>query len=159
MTQEIILKTRNLTKCFVTRLPFSSKKTLAVNCLDLEVKRGEIFGFLGPNGAGKTTTLNMIVGITEPSDGKIELFGEPFKIGNIRALSRIGYVPETTSLPGYFTVVTLLDFYAQLFEIPLTLRSRRIDSLLEMFGLVKEKNTLIENLSMDRSGLLILCKP
>ena len=154
MTQEIILKTRNLTKCFVTRLPFGSKKTLAVSCLDLEVKRGEIFGFLGPNGAGKTTTLNMIVGITEPSDGKIELFGEPFKIGNIEALSRIGYVPETTSLPGYFTVVTLLDFYAQLFEIPLTLRSRRIDSLLEMFGLVKEKNTLIENLSMGQIRLV-----
>ena len=60
MTEEFILKTKNLTKCFVTRLGFSSQKKLAVDSLNLEVKRGEIFGFLGPNGAGKTTTLNML---------------------------------------------------------------------------------------------------
>ncbi|MBI5873855.1 MAG: ABC transporter ATP-binding protein [Candidatus Omnitrophica bacterium] len=151
---EVILKTKGLAKCYVNRFLFSSQKALAVDGLDLDVIRGEIFALLGPNGAGKTTTLNMIVGITEPTAGDIEIFGEPFRSGDIEPLKRIGYVPETTSLPGYFTVYELLDFYAQIFDMPVDIKIQRIRHLLEMVGLSKERHVLLRNLSMGQLRLV-----
>ena len=154
MTDDVVLKIRGLTKYFINRVLFASEKVLAVDHLDLEVRRGEIFGFLGPNAAGKTTTLNMIVGITEPTAGSIEIFGRRFRVGDIAPLGRIGYVPETTSLPGYFTIVELLDFYAQIFNLPRALKKERIAALLEMLGLVKERNVHLKNLSMGHRRLV-----
>jgi len=151
---EIILKTRGLTKCYYSRSLFSTQKVTAVDSLDLDVERGEIFAFLGPNGAGKTTTLSMAIGITEPTAGEIEIFGRPFCAGDIEPLKRIGYCPETTSLPGYFTVVELLDFYAQIFDIPGNIKRQRIGSLLEMVGLYKERNVLLQNLSIGQLRLV-----
>jgi len=69
-------------------------------------------------------------------------------------LKKIGYVPETTSLPGYFTVVELLDFYGRIFEIPTKTLFARIGELLEMFGLVDVRHSLIENLSMGQVRLV-----
>lgn len=154
MTDGVILKVRGLTKHFINRFLFSSEKVLAVDRLDLEVRRGEILGFLGPNAAGKTTTLNMIVGITEPTAGSIEIFGKRFCAGDIAPLEKIGYVPETTSLPGYFTVVELLDYYAQIFNLPSALKEERISTLLEMVGLFKEKHVYLKNLSMGHRRLV-----
>ena len=65
---EVVLKTTRLTKRY--------RATLAVDRLDMEVQRGQIFGLIGPNGAGKTTTLNMILGIIYPTSGSVALFGE-----------------------------------------------------------------------------------
>ena len=69
MTLETVLATQKLTKNF--------GKLCAVNLLDLEVKRGQIFGMLGPNGSGKTTTLGMLMGVTNPTSGSFTWFGEP----------------------------------------------------------------------------------
>lgn len=154
MTNKAILKTSGLTKYFLNRSFLRSEKIMAVDRLDLEVLPGEIFGFLGPNGAGKTTTLNMLIGITQPTAGTMEIFGERFVSGDIEPLRRIGYVPETTSLPGYFTVFELLDFYAELFGIPPSVRVDRIRHLVEMVGLSKEKNSLLKNLSMGQRRLV-----
>jgi ABC-2 type transport system ATP-binding protein len=154
MTLRTILKTKGLSKDFTSRSFLKTQKVVAVDHLDLEVFSGEIFGFLGANGAGKTTTLNMLVGITEPTSGTIECFGRPFSSGDTEPLRKIGYVPETTSLPGYFTVVELLDFYADLFALDRKTRSERITDLLKIFGLAREKNTLIRNLSMGQRRLV-----
>ncbi len=154
MTEDSVLKIRGLSKYFITRSMFRNRTILAVNNLDLEVTRGQIFGFLGPNGAGKTTTLNMIIGITEPTSGSIELFGRPFSSGNIESLKKIGYVPEMTSLPGYFTIAELLDFYAQLYGIAQCEKAERIRNLLEMVGLYGERHVLLENLSMGQLRLV-----
>ncbi len=154
MAQETILKIRNLTKYYHCRSLFASKKILAVDNLDLEIRRGEIFAILGPNGAGKTTTINMLIGIAEPSGGDIEIFGRSFRAGDTEPLARIGYCPETTSLPGYFTVGELLGFYAQIFDIPARVRSERINKLLEMVGLSKELNTPLKNLSIGQLRLV-----
>ncbi|HEX3101417.1 MAG TPA: ATP-binding cassette domain-containing protein, partial [Pyrinomonadaceae bacterium] len=67
----------------------------AVEDLSFDVRAGRVFGFLGPNGAGKTTTIRMIVGITAPDEGKIELFGERM---SARLQDRIGYLPEERGL-------------------------------------------------------------
>ena len=66
---ETVLSTSKLTKNF--------RKLCAVNQLDLEVKRGQVFGMLGPNGSGKTTTLGMLMGVVNPSSGSFSWFGEP----------------------------------------------------------------------------------
>lgn len=155
MSADVVLRTEGLKKYFISRTLFAPEKSVAaVDDLALEVRRGEIFGFVGPNGAGKTTTLNMLVGITRPSAGSIEIFGKPFGPGDIEPLKKIGYVPETTFLPEYFTVTELLDFYAKVFDLPFELKVGRIRQLLEMFGLLPERNVLLENLSMGQRRLV-----
>lgn len=154
MSETIVLKTKGLTKHYFSREFFSLKKVTAVNLLDLKIIKGEIFGFLGPNGAGKTTTLNMLVGITQPSAGEIEIFDRRIKTGDTFFLERIGYVPEATLLPGYLTVAEFLDFCAQLFDISRKVRYERIIELLDMVGLLRERNTLLKNLSMGQRRLM-----
>ena len=73
----------------------------AVDALDLEVKRGEVFGLLGPNGSGKSTTIKMILGLLAPSSGKVSLFGLPPSAKSARA--RLGYLPELSYLHPFLT--------------------------------------------------------
>jgi len=142
-----ILKTSGLTKRFSEGVLFSRREVLAVRDLDLEVFEGEIFGVLGPNAAGKTTTLNMLVGVARPTQGSIELFGKPFVAGDTAPFARIGYVPETTVLPGFCSVHDLLFFFGRLFGCPKALLRERIKYLLEVTGLTKERHVLLKHLS------------
>jgi ABC-2 type transport system ATP-binding protein len=92
---EIILRTTGLTKYFGT--------LAAVKDLDLELRRGEVFGFLGPNGAGKSTTVGMVLGLIAPTAGSIELFGARFEDHPWSALRRIGAVVETPAFYPYLS--------------------------------------------------------
>lgn len=92
---EVILRTRGLTKRF-GKLP-------AVKDLNLEVYRGEVFGFLGPNGAGKSTTVGLILGLLEPSEGTIELFGKNLSGNGTEVLRRVGAVVETPAFYPYLS--------------------------------------------------------
>jgi ABC-2 type transport system ATP-binding protein len=83
----------------------------AVDSLSLTVRPGRIFGLLGPNGAGKTTTIRMIVGITRPDEGVLELFGRPFAS---ESQNRIGYLPEERGLYKRMRVGDQLKFFAEL---------------------------------------------
>ena len=69
-------------------------KFTAVDSINLEIRRGEVFGFLGPNGAGKTTTMRMIAGILQPTAGRIEIAGDDMTREPIRAKSRLGFIPD-----------------------------------------------------------------
>jgi len=94
-TGEIILRTTGLTKRFGT--------LVAVKDLDLELRRGEVFGFLGPNGAGKSTTVGMILGLIAPTAGSIELFGRKIDGDRWPALRRIGAVIEEPAFYPYLS--------------------------------------------------------
>ncbi len=83
----------------------------AVEGLSFDVRAGRVFGFLGPNGAGKTTTIRMIVGITAPDEGRIELFGEPM---SSKLQDRIGYLPEERGLYKKMKIVDQLRYFAAL---------------------------------------------
>ena len=83
----------------------------AVGSLSLTVRPGRIFGLLGPNGAGKTTTIRMIVGITRPDEGRLELFGRPV---TPESQNRIGYLPEERGLYKRMRVADQLKFFAEL---------------------------------------------
>ncbi len=133
---------------------FAKQEVTAVDHLSFSVEKGEIFGFLGPNGAGKTTTLNMILGIAVPCDGSIEIFGSKFKSGDVEPLERIGYLPEVSALPGYFSVFEILDFYARLFHLSEKVKNERIKHIIEMLGLWKERHTPLQNLSMGQRRLV-----
>src|SRR5262249_40347869 len=89
----------------------------AVRDLNLEVRRGEIYGFLGPNGAGKTTTLLMLLGIEKPTAGTVELFGRAGPLGPFRDRPRIGVVGEQQYLYDDLSAWEYLLFFGQLFQV------------------------------------------
>ena len=125
---DITLRVQNVTKRF--------GDFTAVDDLSFEVRRGRVFGFLGPNGAGKTTTIRMIVGITIPDEGRIELFGEPMSPA---MQDRIGYLPEERGLYKKLKIVDQLRYFAALKNVPTTEADKRIDFWLDRMGLAEWK--------------------
>lgn len=109
----------------------------AVNHLNLEVPEGSIYGFLGPNGAGKTTTLKMIVGMTEPTEGEIELFGNKLTFGSDKFRDQIGFLPDVPGFYDWMNAKEFLEFSGSLYRIEPKSLSNRIKELLEMVGLTK----------------------
>jgi ABC-2 type transport system ATP-binding protein len=87
---------------------------LAVNKLSLKIEAGQMFGLLGPNGAGKTSSIRMMMGITMPDSGRIDLFGKPFERAS---LDRVGYLPEERGLYKKMKVLDQLVFFGQLHGI------------------------------------------
>lgn len=93
----------NQTILKVTGLSKSYHGTLAVDGIDLEIQKGDIYGFIGVNGAGKSTFMRMITGLAEPTEGKIELFGESTKTGLRKARRNIGCLVER---PAFYPNMT-----------------------------------------------------
>ncbi len=107
----------------------------AVEDLDLEVSAGELFGFLGPNGAGKTTTIKMLVGLLRPTSGTARVAGFDILAAPEQAKARIGYVPDAATLYDKLSAREFLEFSGDLYHVERRLRDRRIDALLQLFGL------------------------
>jgi ABC-2 type transport system ATP-binding protein len=134
--QNVTLSVENVSKRF--------GEFTAVEDLSFEVKAGRVFGFLGPNGAGKTTTIRMIVGITAPDEGRIELFGEDFS-GNLQ--NRIGYLPEERGLYKKMKIVDQLRYFAALKNVSQADADKRIDFWLERMKLTDWKKKKTTDLS------------
>src|SRR2546430_12973944 len=116
----------------------------AVSDLSLQVRPGRVFGLIGPNGAGKTTTIRMIVNITAPDSGRIELFGQPM----CTALQdRIGYLPEERGLYRKMKVGEQLRFFAELKDVRGKQADERINSWLEKLQLTAWKEKRAKDLS------------
>ena len=94
MQSEVIVETRSLTKVY--RDFWGRQKVRALKALDLEVRRGEIFGLLGPNGSGKTTTIKLILGLLFPTNGQALVFGRDST--DVTKNQRVGYLPEESYL-------------------------------------------------------------
>ena len=120
----------------------------AVRNLSFDVRAGRVFGFLGPNGAGKTTTIRMIVGITAPDEGTIELFGE--RISN-ETQNRIGYLPEERGLYKKMKIVDQLRYFAALKNISQKEADKRIDFWLDRMKLSEWKTKKTSDLSKGMS--------
>lgn len=106
----------------------------AVRELDLEIEPGEIYGLLGPNGSGKSTTIKLILGLLNPTRGRITVFGQA--PDHVSTKTRIGYLPEESYLYRFLNARETLDYYGTLFQIPRRERQRRTEELLEMVGLM-----------------------
>lgn len=128
---EVIISVRGLTKVFKDF--WGRPKARAVDNVDFEVRRGEVFGLLGPNGSGKSTTVKLLLGLLYPTKGHIEVFGHSPR--HVATKSRIGYLPEESYLYRYLNSRETLDFFGNLFELPKADRRSRGEQLLEMVGL------------------------
>jgi len=116
----------------------------AVSDLSLQVRPGRVFGLIGPNEAGKTTTIRMIVNITAPDSGRIELFGQQM---NTALQDRIGYLPEERGLCKRMRVGEQLRFFAELKDLRGAEADERIDEWLKKFELSAWKDKRTKELS------------
>src|SRR5262245_10599711 len=116
----------------------------AVRDLSLQVRPGRVFGLIGPNGAGKTTTIRMIVNITVPDSGRIELFGQPMSTA---LQDRIGYLPEERGLYRKMKVGEQLRFFAELKDVKGKDADARIDKWLTKLQLKEWKDKKAKDLS------------
>ncbi len=128
----------------------------AVRSLDLDVPRGQIYGFLGPNGSGKSTTIRMLCGLLTPTSGTAEVLGTKVP-GDTRELKpRIGYMTQKFSLFGDMTVRENLEFIAEIYSLPAADRAPRIAELLDRYGLEEQRNQLAATLSGGQKQRLAL---
>ncbi len=130
MTRDAVIETRDLTKVYSG---FMKPSVLALDRLNLQVGRGEVFGLLGPNGSGKTTTTKLLLGLIFPTSGSATVLGKP--AGDIAAKARIGFLPEESYLYRFLNAEETLDFYGRIFGISRPARRRRTDELIELVGL------------------------
>src|ERR1041384_934187 len=124
---EYIVEIENLTKdyevCF-----FKKKKVRALDGLNLNVERGQIFGFLGGNGAGKTTTIKLLMGLMFPTAGSAKILGRD--ITDVEMHRRIGYCPENPYFYDYLTATELMDYFGRLFGYDASARAAKTSELL-----------------------------
>ncbi len=136
---DIILSTKDLTKKYQNKV--------VVDSLNLEIKKGEIFGLLGPNGAGKSTTMNMICSIVKPTAGSIELLGKnPWKQKR-EVIHKIGYIPQDLAIHGNLKAWENVELFTSLYGIKGTALKKTIDESLEYVGLLDKKNEFAKNFS------------
>jgi len=130
-TEGIDIKCVGLTKTF--RDFWMRPRVKAVEGLDLEVRRGQVYGLLGPNGSGKSTTIKMLLGLLAPTKGRIAVLGR--RPRDVATKKQVGYLPEESYLYRFLSARETLDYYGRLFRLPASVRRERIDMLLDMVGL------------------------
>ena len=153
MDKENALKVEELTKVYSRK---SSEKIKALNNLNLEVKRGEIFGLLGPNGAGKTTFLNILAGTVIKNHGIVNVWGYDLDKNPRQVRSSIGIVPQEINLDAFFSPKKLLELQAGLYGIPK--KDRITDTILKMVSLENQANTYARSLSGGMKRRLLIAK-
>lgn len=131
-----IIKTNHLTKAFAT--------DVSVNQLSIGVKKNEIYGFLGPNGAGKSTTMKMLLGLLQPTDGTVELFGQPLKGNETALLQQVGSLIEEPSYYANLTGYENLELVQKLLHLP----KENIQQVLEIVKLSEHQNKLVKHYSL-----------
>jgi ABC-2 type transport system ATP-binding protein len=154
MEQELVVRTENLTKEFKTNSLMRRRLVKALDNLNLQVKRSEIFGYLGPNGAGKTTTFKLLLGLIFPSSGAAWVLGKP--INEVNFKRRVGFLPEQPYFYDYLTGAEFLDFYAQLFRFDKKARKQKVRALLEAVGLEEAASLQLRKFSrgmLQRIGI------
>jgi len=143
MQSDIVIETRNLTKVY--RDFWGRQKVRALKALDLEVRRGEVFGLLGPNGSGKTTTIKLLLGLLFPTSGQALVFGRDAT--DVTKNERIGYLPEESYLYRFLNAEETLDFYGRLFNMPASVRRKRTADLIKMVGLASARRRPLKEYS------------
>ncbi len=140
---EVVVSVRGLTKVFKDF--WNRPKARAVDNVDFEVRRGEVFGLLGPNGSGKSTTVKLLLGLLYPTKGHIEVFGHSPR--HVSTKARIGYLPEESYLYRYLNSRETLDFFGNLFQLSKGERDSRSEQLLDMVGLGQTRTRAIGEFS------------
>jgi ABC-2 type transport system ATP-binding protein len=145
---------------------------LAVDNVNLAIKKGEIFGLLGPNGSGKSTTLKMLVGLVQPDAGSITVLGKDVKKEPVAVKQQVGYVPESPRLYEFLTGIEYLDFIGDVYNMQAEEKKNRINEYLKALELEGREGDMITGYSdgmkqkialisafLHRPKLLILDEP
>lgn len=120
----------------------------AVDHVNFQIRRGEIFGFLGSNGCGKSTTMKVLTGLLEASEGQAWLFGQPVQGGDIATRRRVGYMSQSFSLYSELTIIQNLVLHAKLFHVPAEQIASRVQEMLQRFDLMGLKDKLPDDLPL-----------
>lgn len=137
LNSEQIIEVRGLTKKF--------KSLVAVNNLDLNVYRGDVFGFLGPNGAGKSTTIRMLLSLIKPTAGSIKIFGMPLKENREKILKKVGAIVEKPDFYMYLSAYKNLEILGKLSGADTS--KKKIMEMLELVGLAKRYKSKVKTYS------------
>lgn len=129
---------------------------LAVDELDLEIPKGELFGFLGPNGAGKTTTIKLLVGLLKPTSGSIHIDGLDLLLDPLGVKKIMGYIPDRPFLYDKLTGWEYLEFVAELYSMDMNIANDRAKKFLAFFDLENFADELIEGYSHGMKQKLII---
>ncbi len=140
---DVVIETHGLGKIY--RDFWGRKKVDALKSLDIEVRRGEIFGLLGPNGSGKSTTIKLVLGLLFPTSGRAFVFGK--EATEVTKNERIGYLPEESYLYKFLNAEETLDFYGRLFDMPAHVRRERTEQLIQMVGLQRARRRQLKEYS------------
>lgn len=140
---EVVVAVRGLTKVFKDF--WGRPKARAVDNVNFEVRRGEVFGLLGPNGSGKSTTVKLLLGLLNPTRGHIEVFGKSPR--HVATKARIGYLPEESYLYRYLDSRETLEFFGSLFDLSTPERRKRAEQLLDMVGLNQVRSRTVGEFS------------
>lgn len=137
MDSEKIIEVENLSKQF--------RELKAVNNLNLNVYKGDVFGFLGPNGAGKSTTIRMLLSLIAPSNGKIRLFGKDLHSNRLELLRKIGAIIEKPDFYNYLSAYKNIEILGRLSKTDVS--NKRIMEVLELVGLEKRYKSKVKTFS------------
>jgi ABC-2 type transport system ATP-binding protein len=136
-TEDYVIQTKGLVKTF--------GGLRAVDGLDLEIRRGQLYGLLGPNGCGKTTTIRMALGLLTITEGWVEVLG--VRMPDKELMSRIGYMPQETAVYRELTVHDNLELFGHMYEVPLDKMDRRERELLKLVALTDWRDSMAGDLS------------
>ncbi|HLS17021.1 MAG TPA: ribosome-associated ATPase/putative transporter RbbA [Paenalcaligenes sp.] len=139
-SDEVVIESHGLSKKF--------GDFTAVDDVNLQVFKGEIFGFLGSNGCGKSTTMKMLTGLIPPSAGTATLLDQPIDASNLATRRRVGYMSQSFSLYGELSVEQNLYLHARLFHLPRALQKERVDTLAQRFELQEVRHQLPNDLPL-----------
>ena len=156
---ENLLKIKNVKKAYRKYNLFGKEisKFSALNGLNLNVEKGQIYGFLGPNGAGKTTTIKCIIGILEADSGNIIIDGKNIEGNGLYFKNKIGFLPEQVGLYGRLTAKESLQFYGGFYNLSENEIEKRGKELLSKLGLERDANRKVAEYSLGMRKRLALC--
>jgi ABC-2 type transport system ATP-binding protein len=140
----------------LTNLTKRYGRTLAVDCLNLSVAKGEIFGFIGPNGAGKTTTIRMMAGVLGPTEGAVSIGGIAMAANPEAAKRIIGFIPDRPFLYEKLTGMEFMRFSADLYGIGNGIFREKAEALLIQFSLYDWADALIEAYSHGMKQRMVI---
>lgn len=136
---EVIIDLEGLTK------KYDNKPV--VDHINLQIRKGEIFGLLGPNGAGKSTTMNMVCSLVKPTAGKVKLFGYDTKIDKKKVKAKLGYIPQELAIHGNLKAWENVELFTSLYGIKGNALKKAVTESLEFVGLEDKRNGFVKTFS------------
>ncbi len=150
------IEAKGVTKIYKPLDFWKKEPILAIQDINLEIKKGEVFGLLGLNGAGKTTLMKIFLGLLKPTKGYVKIFDGKIEERNIR--QKIGYLSELPYFPKYLKAYEILDYFADLFHLDPKKKKEKINEVLDVVRLSDKQNLKVKAFSKGMQGRLGLAQ-